>query len=671
MTLRMIAAVPLIVACLASPAMAQLDVFQTLTNEIGGVEGLDEPSGVAISPDGGHVYVASVRGNSVEVFRRAEETGTLVFIEFATDGIGGVDGLAGAEAVGVSPDGKHVYATGQNDDAVVVFSRNASTGTLNPLQVVRDGVGGVESLDAPRGLVVSPDGAHVYVTSHGDDSVLVFARSASTGLLTPVQVVKDGGDVDGLARALGIAISRDGAHVYVTGSFDNAVAAFSRDASTGRLTFVEREKDGVGGVNGLKGAFSVALSRDGKNVYVTGHTDNALVVFSRDPLTGALTFVEVHEDGLGGVDGLSGPNVVAVSSDGVHVYVAASGDHSVTDFTRDDATGALTFKDIEKDGVAGLDGLNGGFGVVVSPDSVDVYATGAGEDSLLAFKAPIAAMPLLTLTKAGTGTGTVTSDPAGIDCGATCEARFNPFNSVSLRAVPGAGSFFNGMTGDADCVDLIVDLARNRNCIATFDLNPTPTPPSPTAPGAPFGLVVTTLENTIVASWMSAPGLSTPVGWRDPATSFVGELGSAPGLADLGAFPVGNVTSASGTLAPRSYVLAIRGVNTAGTGPRSNEVSFSLPCQAAPNASVLSSAVAGNTVTLTWTPATTCAAISYLLEVTPQSPIGATPFVIQTADAGTTLVRTGVPSGTYRVQVQGGNQFGPSPVSNVVTVVVP
>ena len=68
------------------------------------------------------------------------------------------------------------------------------------------------------------------------------------------------------------------------------------------LTFVEVQKDESGGVDGLDGAADVAVSPDGAYVYAAGFIDDALAVFSRDAGTGKLTFVEVQEDGTGGVD---------------------------------------------------------------------------------------------------------------------------------------------------------------------------------------------------------------------------------------------------------------------------------------------------------------------------------------------------------------------------------
>ncbi len=54
----------------------------------------------------------------------------------------------------------------------------------------------------------------------------------------------------------------------------------------------------------------------------------------------------------------------------------------------------------------------------------------------------------LIVGKAGTGTGAVTSSPAGIDCGATCSATFPSGTVVTLTAVPDATSTFVAWTGD-------------------------------------------------------------------------------------------------------------------------------------------------------------------------------------------------------------------------------
>ena len=55
-----------------------------------------------------------------------------------------------------------------------------------------------------------------------------------------------------------------------------------------------------------------------------------------------------------------------------------------------------------------------------------------------------AANVTLTVNKAGTGTGTVASNPAGINCGATCSAGFASGTQITLTATAAAGSTFTG-----------------------------------------------------------------------------------------------------------------------------------------------------------------------------------------------------------------------------------
>jgi hypothetical protein len=77
------------------------------------------------------------------------------------------------------------------------------------------------------------------------------------------------------------------------------------------------------------------------------------------------------------------------------------------------------------------------------------------------------ALPRLTLSKAGTGTGLVTSSSGAIYCGTICgvEASGTTF-TLSVAADP--GSVFFGWSGDPDCTDGSIALTANRTCVAHF-----------------------------------------------------------------------------------------------------------------------------------------------------------------------------------------------------------
>lgn len=81
----------------------------------------------------------------------------------------------------------------------------------------------------------------------------------------------------------------------------------------------------------------------------------------------------------------------------------------------------------------------------------------------------------VTVHLAGTGTGTVTSDPAGISCGSTCSHSFENGTEVTLTPAPSSNSTFTGWTGACTGTGACqVTTSANRDVTATFTLKPPP-----------------------------------------------------------------------------------------------------------------------------------------------------------------------------------------------------
>jgi DNA-binding beta-propeller fold protein YncE len=103
--------------------------------------------------------------------------------------------------------------------------------------------------------------------------------------------------------------------------------------------------------NGLLGAHAVVASPDGKSVYVTGLYEDTVSIFSRNPATGALTPAGCISDADPDVfadsgcadfaEGLNEPFGIAIAPSGLDVYVASRADQAVAHLTRDPVTGDL------------------------------------------------------------------------------------------------------------------------------------------------------------------------------------------------------------------------------------------------------------------------------------------------------------------------------------------
>jgi Domain of unknown function DUF11/Divergent InlB B-repeat domain len=89
----------------------------------------------------------------------------------------------------------------------------------------------------------------------------------------------------------------------------------------------------------------------------------------------------------------------------------------------------------------------------------------------------------LALTHGGAGSGSITSSPAGIDCGTTCSHGFAQGTSVTLTEAAAAGSLFAGWDGACKSAGTAstctVTLSGDAQVSASFDVAPPPPKPVP------------------------------------------------------------------------------------------------------------------------------------------------------------------------------------------------
>jgi len=101
---------------------------------------------------------------------------------------------------------------------------------------------------------------------------------------------------------------------------------------------------------------------------------------------------------------------------------------------------------------------------------------------------------LLAVSKNGTGSGTITSSPAGISCGAACNSMYDGGTSVTLSASPDGNSSFAGWSGACTGTGIcVVTMDALKNVVATFTKPQYTLTTSRTGPGtvisSPSGII--------------------------------------------------------------------------------------------------------------------------------------------------------------------------------------
>jgi 6-phosphogluconolactonase (cycloisomerase 2 family) len=305
---------------------------------------------VGFEASGRFAYVTANTAGSMAVHGLSADasTGTLTALPsspftFVSDGSASVPGVFDATA-------KHFYVPhGSSNGAVAVFDFDSTTGALMPNSVPAVPTGGNTPLFASR----HPSGRYLYVTNLGSNSIAHFNLDATTGILTSINgsPVATGGafPVYATVHPTGRFVFAANSNFATINGGIPTVAAFDVDQTTGALRPVAGSPFPTGGSNALGDTSLCVVEPRGRFLYVSNSGSNSITAFSIDQTTGALSAVTGSPFATG-----ARPSTVVPDPSGKFLYAVNRDAGSVSSYMIDAVTGALTLVSTQPTGTTPL-----------------------------------------------------------------------------------------------------------------------------------------------------------------------------------------------------------------------------------------------------------------------------------------------------------------------------
>ena len=205
-----------------------------------------------------------------------------------------------------SPDGKTLYASGGNEDAIYVYDWRDKQATLIDKIVLAEKKSDKDGVRFPAGVAVSPDGKKLYVAENlGDSLAVIDAATKKIEQRLPTE-----------NYPYAVAVTPDG-KVFVSAWGGNTVSVFSKNEN-GLLR--ENHKVAVG-----RHPSALLLNQNGTRLFVASASTNHISVIdvkSEAVLTNLSDAPPSRTQG-------STPNALALSQDETELFVAEADNNAV------------------------------------------------------------------------------------------------------------------------------------------------------------------------------------------------------------------------------------------------------------------------------------------------------------------------------------------------------
>lgn len=216
---------------------------------------MTQVEGITVTPDGTRVLVSRFESDQFVVLERGLAIDTLTV--GPTVQFGNQASFFDSQQVAVHPDALRIYALSRATKQFSVVEHKPATGAYTETVLLDDLVDNIP-LNGPRTTAVSPNGKFAYVTQFNDKQLMIF-DTATNAFLETVFTLS--------GNAWGVIVSPDGARVYVSQN-NSALGVIAYDDATGMHTQLADVPLSIGGANDRT---TIAVHPTGNFVYASNN----------------------------------------------------------------------------------------------------------------------------------------------------------------------------------------------------------------------------------------------------------------------------------------------------------------------------------------------------------------------------------------------------------------
>ncbi|GAB2758769.1 lactonase family protein [Streptomyces bullii] len=289
----------------------------------GTLTGVDDPSYLAVHPDGRTLYAVGERDDGAVTAVRLSDREVL---SSRSSGGGGPCHLS------VHPGGRWLLSANYTSGSVAVHPIDASgaLGERTDLVTHASPAPG-PGQDGPHAhqFVTSPDQGHVLAVDLGTDTVYTYRLDERAGTLTEVAQAHTRPG----AGPRHLTFHPGGRYAYLANEVDNTVAVCAYDPASGRLTVEEAQSTGTG--PGTSYPAQILVTANGRFAYLANRGHNSLTRYAIEADGARLSLLDTVP--VGG----DFPRQIAFSPDGTLLFASNQKSGTVTVFRVDPGSGEL------------------------------------------------------------------------------------------------------------------------------------------------------------------------------------------------------------------------------------------------------------------------------------------------------------------------------------------